>query len=240
MAAVRAAFRRVILKLSGETLGRKGGEAFDLAALSFLCKSFRAAVEMGVELGAVVGGGNIIRGITAPAVGLPRVTADQMGMLATIINGLALREVLEREGLKTRLFSCLDVGVLAEPYHPRRAVEALEQGEIAIFAGGTGNPFVSTDTAAVFRACDIEAQVVLKATKVGGIYSADPLVDPSATRYDRVSYDEAMKLGLNIMDWPAIGLARANRIPVIVFNFWEAGALKKILMGEKIGSLLSD
>ena len=240
MAASRTAFRRVILKLSGETLGRKGGEVFDPAALSFLCKNFRSAADLGVQLGVVVGGGNIIRGVIARTIGLSRVTADQMGMLSTVINGLALLETLEREGLKGHLFSCLDVGVIAEPYHPRRAVEALERGKIAIFAGGTGSPFVSTDTAAVFRACDVEAQVVLKATKVGGIYSADPLVDPSAKRFDRISYDEAMKLGLNIMDWPAIGLARANRIPVMVFSFWETDALTKILTGEKIGSLLSD
>ncbi len=240
MVSGRAVFKRVILKLSGETLGRKGGEVFDPAALAFLCENFKSAADLGVQVGVVGGGGNLIRGVTAQAMGIGRVTADQMGMLATVINGLALREALEGAGLKARLFSSLDVGVLAERYHPRRAVESLQAGEIAIFSGGTGNPFVSTDTAALFRACDTGAEAVLKATKVDGVYSADPKIDPNARRFERISYEEAIRLGLNIMDWPALGLARANRVPVIVFDFFAPGALRKVLTGEKIGSLLAD
>jgi uridylate kinase len=229
----------VIIKLSGETLGKKGGEIFDLAALDFVARNVKEAVDAGAAVGIVGGGGNIVRGATASLLGLERTVADQMGMLATVINGLALREALLKAGLAARLFSCVDVGAIAEPYHPGRAREALSRGEVAIFSGGTGNPFVSTDTAAVLRACDIRADAVLKATKVDGVYTADPVKDPSAKKFDAITYDEAIQRGLKIMDFSAIGLAKENNVPLLVFDFWAEHALRRAVRGEKLGTIVS-
>lgn len=231
-------YKRVILKISGETLGRPGGEVIDPVALHELSGKIREGIEAGIQIGVVCGGGNIIRGRVATAEELERTTADQMGMLATVINSLAIRDVLEKDGLRVRLFSCLSLGPLADPYLPRNARRALDGGAVAIFSGGTGNPFVSTDTAAVLRACDIGADAILKATKVDGIYTADPKTDPSARRYDRISYDEALERGLGIMDPPAIALARENAIPVIVFNFWEDKSLERVIRGKPIGTVM--
>ena len=232
-------YRRVIIKLSGETLGKKGGEIFDLAALDFIARNVKEAVAAGAGVGIVVGGGNIVRGATASALGLERTVADQMGMLATVINGLALREALVQAGLPARLFSCVEVGAVAEPYHPGRAREALDRGEVGIFSGGTGNPFVSTDTAAVLRACDLKADAVLKATKVDGVYTADPVKDPAAKKFAAITYDEALQRGLKIMDLSAIALAKENRVPVLVFDFWAEHALRRAVRGERIGTLMS-
>ncbi len=231
-------YKRVILKISGETLGRPGGEVIDPVALHGLSGKIREGIEAGIQIGVVCGGGNIIRGRVATAEELERTTADQMGMLATVINSLAIRDVLEKDGLRVRLFSCLSLGPLADPYLPRNARRALAGGAVALFSGGAGNPFVSTDTAAVLRACDIGADAILKATKVDGIYTADPKTDPSARRYDRISYDEALERGLGIMDPPAIALARENAIPVIVFNFWEDKSLERVIRGKPIGTVM--
>lgn len=231
-------YKRVLLKLSGEALGKPGKEIFDPEALSYIARAVKEVIEAGVEVGIVGGGGNIVRGVTAVNLGIDRTTADGMGMLATVINGIALREALEKSDLKARLFSAIPVGSLAEPYNPRRARRALEEGEIGIFSGGTGNPFVSTDTAALLRACDIGAEVVLKATKVDGIYSADPRKDPSAEKFAEISYDEALRRGLKIMDFSAVGLAKENRVPVVVFDFWADHSLRRVVLGEKIGTLL--
>ncbi|HOO77435.1 MAG TPA: UMP kinase [bacterium] len=230
-------YRRVVLKLSGETLGRPG-EIFDAGALAFLAENVREVAEAGVEIGIVGGGGNIVRGVNAGTMGIERTAADQMGMLATVINGMALRGALEQAGLRARLFSCVPVGAVAELYSPRAARQALEDGEVGIFSGGTGNPFVSTDTAALLRACDICADAVLKATKVDGIYTADPKKDPNAVKFEELTYVKALELGLKIMDFSAFGLASENGIPVLVFDFWAEHALRRAAMGEKIGTLL--
>ena len=238
VSSLRPKYKRVLLKLSGEALGKSGEEIFDPDALGYIARTLKEVTELGVELGIVGGGGNIVRGVTAVNLGIDRTTADGMGMLATVINGIALREALEKAGLKVRLFSCIPVGTLAEPYNPRQARRALSKGEIGIFSGGTGNPFVSTDTAALLRACDIRAEMVLKATKVDGIYSADPQKDPAAKKFAEISYDEALQRGLKIMDFSAVGLAKENRIPVVVFDFWADHSLRRVVLGETIGTLL--
>ncbi len=233
------AYKRVILKISGEALGPRDGEAIDPDALEFVSGKIGEGVRTGAQLGIVTGGGNMIRGRLAAARALERTTADQMGMLATVINSLAIRDALSRAGITVRLFSSLSLGPLAAPYLPRAARQALDEGAVGIFSGGTGNPFVSTDTAAVLRACDVGASAVLKATKVDGIYTADPKTDPSARRYDRVSYAEALERDLGIMDQPAIALARENEIPVIVFNFWEENSVARVLRGDPLGTIMS-
>ncbi len=234
----RPVYDRVILKISGESLGRKGGPPFDPDALKLLIDRIAEGLESGARLGIVCGGGNIIRGRLAGTGLLDRSTADGMGMLATVINSLAIRDGLERAGIPARIFSSVPVGPLAEPYSPRAGRAALEKGEVAILSGGTGNPYVSTDTSAVLRACDLAAGAVLKATTVDGIYSADPKLDPAARRFERVSYRQALADGLGIMDGPAIALARENRIAVIVFDFQEKNAIRRALAGEPVGTIL--
>ncbi len=231
-------YGRVILKLSGEMLGDPESGTIGPTALTFVSRQIKETRESGVELGIVCGGGNIIRGRDLEGLEIDRVTADQMGMLATVINGLALRQALEKNGLEAALFSSLPTGPLAEPYSPRAARAALKTGKVAVFSGGTGNPFVTTDTAAILRACDVGAGVVLKATKVDGIYSADPETDPGAQRFDEITYDRALELGLRIMDYSAIGLAKENNIPVFVFEFREEHALKQAVSGEGRGTLM--
>lgn len=238
MAERRKIYDRVILKVSGETLGSPSGGPFDPEALELLISRIREGIEGGCRLGLVCGGGNIIRGRLAGGGLLDRTVADGMGMLATVINSLAIREGLEKSGVPARLFSSIPAGPLTEPYSPRAARAALEHGEVAVFAGGTGNSYVSTDTAAVLRACDLGAGAVLKATTVDGIYSTDPKLDPAARRFDRVSYEQALAEGLKIMDGPAIALARENRIAVIVFDFREENAVRRAVGGEPIGTIL--
>ncbi len=239
MANRRKAYDRVILKISGETLGPAGGPSFDPGALQLLVSRIGEALQGGCRLGIVCGGGNIIRGRLAGQGILERTTADEMGMLATVINGLAVRDGLERSGTPTHLFSSIPAGSLAEPYSARSARAAIDRGEVAIFSGGTGNAYVSTDTAAVLRACDTGAGAVLKATTVDGIYSADPKIDPAARKYDRVSYEQALAENLRIMDGPAIALARENKIAVIVFDFREPASLRRAASGEPVGTLLN-
>ncbi len=235
----RPVYDRVILKVSGETLGGSGGTGFLPEALSLLVSRIREGLEAGAAFGIVCGGGNIIRGRLTGTGLLDRTTADGMGMLATVINSLAIRDGLEHSQIPARIFSSLPVGALAEPYSPRAARAALDNGEVAILAGGTGNPYVSTDTAAVLRACDLGAGAVFKATTVDGIYSADPKVDPAARRFDRVSYQQALREELRIMDAAAIALARDNRIVVVVFDFQEAEAIRRALAGETVGTILA-
>ncbi len=235
----RPAYDRVILKISGETLGRSGGPPFDPEALSLLISRIREGIEAGAAFSIVCGGGNIIRGGRLTDTGLlDRTTADGMGMLATVINSLAIRDGLERSGIPARIFSCLPVGSLTEPYSARAGRAALENGEVVILSGGIGNPYVSTDTAAVLRACELDAGAVFKATTVDGIYSADPKLDPAARKFDRISYEQALAEGLGIMDGPAIALARENRIAVIVFDFREKNAIRRALAGETVGTFL--
>ncbi len=235
----RTGYDRVILKISGESLAGEDGQPFDPRSLDRLIARIRKGLESGAGLGIVCGGGNIIRGRLAGSGLLDRTTADGMGMLATVINSLAIRDGLERSGTPARLFSSVPAGTLAEPYSPRSARAAIDRGEVAILSGGTGNPYVSTDTAAVLRACDLGAGAVLKATTVDGIYSADPKTDPSARRLDRVSYARALADGLGIMDGPAIALARENRIAVIVFDFREEDAVRRAVAGEPVGTILN-
>ena len=231
-------YKKIILKLSGQALAGSDGEVFSPAALGTVAERVKAAAETGIRIGLVCGGGNIIRGRICGEIEIGRITADQMGMLSTVINGLALRDALLAAGLAVRIFSSINVAPLAEFYEPRVAGRALDDGNIVIFSGGTGNPFVSTDTAAVLRACDMSADAVIKATRVDGIYSADPEKDPSARRYRQVSYDEALEKELEIMDLPAVALAREYEIPVVVFNFHRKNSLKRLLAGEEIGTVM--
>jgi len=221
-------------------LGKKGGEVIDPDAVRFLGAKIKETIRSGVQIGIVCGGGNIIRGKLSRNDTVARTTADQMGMLATVINSMAIRDILAKENIDVRLFSSIAIAPLAEPYLPRNARQALDNGAVAIFSGGTGNPFVSTDTAAVLRACDIGADAVLKATKVDGVYTSDPNTNPDAQRYDRISYNEALEKGLEIMDLPAIALARENNIPVIIFDFWGENSIERILRGDNIGTVMAE
>jgi uridylate kinase len=205
-----------------------------------MAKRVHRLVEMGVQVGIVLGGGNIFRGLKGEAKGVSRTTGDNMGMLATIINGLAMQNALERLGLDTRLQTAIDMHQVAEPFIQRKALRHLEKGRVVIFAGGTGNPYFSTDSAAALRASEIGAEVLLKATKVDGIYSADPNLDPTAKRYDTVTYEDALRERLRVMDSAAFALCMDNRIPIVVFDFYDEDALERIVRGETIGTLVGD
>ncbi len=235
-----AAYPRILLKLSGEVLAGETGFGIQPAVLRGLADEIRDVHALGTEIGIVIGGGNIIRGVKAANEGMDRATADYMGMMAGIMNGVALQDALEGLGLATRVLSALEIQEVAEPYIRRRAVRHLEKGRIVIFAGGTGNPYFTTDTAAALRAAEVHASVVLKATKVDGIYSADPAVDTTATRYERVSYDEVMKRNLRFMDQAAISLCRENGLPIVVFDMTVAGNIRKVVAGETIGTVVGD
>ena len=232
-------FKRILLKISGEALMGDAGYGIHPAAVATVADEIREIHAMGVCVALVVGGGNIFRGIQAGEKGLDRVTADHMGMLATVINGLALQDALEKKGLPTRLMTAIGMQELAEPYIKRRAERHLEKGRVVIFAAGTGNPFFSTDTTAALRASEIAADVVLKATKVDGIYSADPQKNPGAKLYASLSYMQALEEGLRVMDATAISLCMENAIPIRVFNLFQAGNIRRIVEGESIGSLVS-
>jgi uridylate kinase len=234
-------YRRILLKLSGEALAGEQGYGIDPAVLERIAEEVRTVLAHGVGIAIVIGGGNIFRGLQASASGMDRASADYMGMLATVINGLALQNTLEKAGLMTRCQSAIDMPAVAEPYIRRRAIRHLEKGRIVIFAAGTGNPFFTTDTAAALRAVEIGAEVILKATKVDGVYSADPLQDPSAVRFDHLSYIEVLNRGLRVMDTTAISLCMENKLPIVVFNLNRPGNLHRVVMGEiGIGSLVSD
>jgi uridylate kinase len=231
-------FKRILLKLSGEALMGDGKYGISPRTLQQIASEIRDVVEMGVEIGIVIGGGNIFRGVSASAEGMDRASADYMGMLATVINALSLQDSLEKLGVYTRVQSAIEMQQLAEPYIRRRAMRHLEKGRVVIFAAGTGNPYFTTDTAASLRAMEIHAEVILKATKVDGIYSADPVKDPTATRYKTLSYLDVLKKDLKVMDSTAISLCKDNDLPIIVFDLGQHGNIIKVVSGEDVGTLV--
>ncbi len=238
-AAGRPLYRRIVLKLSGEALAGDQGYGIDPPVLDRVGAEIREVIDLGVQVAIVIGGGNIFRGIAASAAGMDRATADYMGMLATIINALALQDALEKASLQTRVLSAIEMRAVAEPYIRRRAIRHLEKGRVVIFAAGTGNPFFTTDTAGALRAVEIGADVIVKATKVDGIYSADPKKDPTARRIERVSYIEVLNQGLGVMDTTAISLCMDNKLPIVVFDLTRAGNIKRLVLGEPVGSIVS-
>jgi len=233
------AYRRIVLKLSGEALAGSQGYGVDPTVLERIASEVRDVTELGVQVAIVIGGGNIFRGLAASAGGMDRATADYMGMLATIINALALQDALEKSSLQTRVLSAIEMRAVAEPYIRRRAIRHLEKGRVVIFAAGTGNPFFTTDTAGALRAVEIGADAIVKATKVDGIYSADPRRDPTAKRIERLSYIDVLNRGLAVMDTTAISLCMDNKLPIIVFDLTRAGNIKRIVLGEAVGSIVS-
>jgi uridylate kinase len=232
------AYSRALLKLSGEALGGEKGVGLDFRVVEAFAEEIKKVHALGARLGVVVGGGNIVRGATASRQGLDRVSADYMGMLATVINALALQDVLEKVGVDTRVMTAIRMESVAEPYIRRRAIRHLEKGRVVIFAAGTGNPFFSTDTAGVLRALEVEAQVILKATNVDGIYTADPRKDPSATFLPELTYQEAIVKNYAVMDANAFGLCKANQLPIVVFNINQPDAITRVLQGERVGTLV--
>jgi uridylate kinase len=232
------AYTRALLKLSGEALGGEKGSGLDFHTVEAFAQEIKSVHALGVHLALVVGGGNIIRGTTASREGIDRVSADYMGMLATVINALALQDVLEKVGVNTRVMTAIRMESVAEPYIRRRAIRHLEKGRVIIFAAGTGNPFFSTDTAGVLRALEIEAQVILKATNVDGIYTGDPRQDPSATFIPELSYQEAIVKNYAVMDANAFGLCKANQLPIVVFNINQPGAIRRVLEGDRVGTIV--
>jgi uridylate kinase len=234
-------YKRILLKLSGEALAGEQGYGIDPAVLERLVHEIRSIRDLEVDTAIVIGGGNIFRGLQASASGMDRASADYMGMLATVINGLALQNTLEKAGLLTRCQSAIDMPAVAEPYIRRRAIRHLEKGRIVIFAAGTGNPFFTTDTAAALRAVEVGAEVILKATKVDGIYTADPLVDPQAIRLPHVTYIDVLNRGLRVMDTTAISLCMENKLPIGAFNLNTPGNLLRVVCGDPgVGSFVSD
>jgi uridylate kinase len=235
----KSVYKRVLLKLSGESLAEQdGGFGIDVEAIKNLAKEVLDGKNLGVEMAIVIGGGNIFRGATASKLGMERVTGDYMGMLATIINALALQHALEDVGVQTRVQTAIEIPQVAETYIRRRAIRHLEKGRVVIFAAGTGNPYFTTDTAASLRAVEIGADVIFKATKVDGVYSADPMEDDSAVKFSQLSYLEILKKGLQVMDSTSVSLCMDNKLPMIIFNVREKSSIKKVLMGEKIGTLV--
>jgi uridylate kinase len=235
----RPAYRRIVLKLSGEALAGSQGYGIDPPVLDRVGSEVREVVELGVQVALVIGGGNIFRGVAASAGGMDRATADYMGMLATVINALALQDALEKVGLQTRVLSAIEMRAVAEPYIRRRAIRHLEKGRVVIFAAGTGNPFFTTDTAGALRAVEIGADAIMKATKVDGIYSADPKRDANAQRLERMTYLEVLSRGLQVMDAAAISLCMDNKLPIIVFDLTRSGNIKRIVLGEAVGSIVT-
>ena len=238
-AAGRPIYSRIVLKLSGEALAGSQGYGIDPPVLDRVGADIRDVIDLGVQIAIVIGGGNIFRGIAASAAGMDRATADYMGMLATIINALALQDALEKAGLQTRVLSAIEMRAVAEPYIRRRAIRHLEKGRVVIFAAGTGNPFFTTDTAGALRAVEIGADAIVKATKVDGVYSADPKKDPTATRIAKLSYIEVLNQGLGVMDTTAISLCMDNKLPIVVFDLTRPGNMKRLVLGEPVGSIVS-
>ena len=233
------AYKRVLLKLSGEALMGSRQYGIDPLRLSEYANDIKEALAEGIQIAIVIGGGNIFRGVAAASNGMDRVQGDHMGMLATVINGLALQSALENEGVPTRLQSAIKINEVAEPFIRRKAIRHLEKGRVVIFGGGTGNPYFTTDSAAVLRAIEIEADVILKGTRVDGIYTADPEKDASASKYSSISFDDVLKKGLKVMDTTAFTLSQENELPIIVFDMNKKGNLIKILSGEQIGTTVS-
>jgi len=232
-------YKRIILKLSGEALAGERGFGLDADKVSEIAGELAEVHALGVEVAVVVGGGNIFRGLSAQASEMDRVSADSMGMLATVINAIAVQDALEKRNVSCRVMSAVAMNQLAEPYIRRRAQRHLEKGRIVIFAAGTGNPYFSTDTAASLRGMEIKADVLLKGTKVGGIYNADPVLVKDAVKYDQITYMEILKQGLKVMDLTAVSLCKDNNLPMIVFNMNEYGNIKRVVLGEKLGSLVT-
>ncbi len=234
---MKTAYRRLVIKLSGERLAGENGFGISPIVISAIACEIRDVHELGTQIGVVIGGGNVIRGITAADEGLDRAAADYMGMLASAINALALQDALEKVGLETRVLTAFEIAAVAEPYIRRRAIRHLEKGRVVVFAGGTGNPYFSTDTAAVLRAAEIHAEIILMAKNgVDGVYSADPNLDPKATRYDTLSYDEAIQKNLRVMDQTALALCRENDLPIIVFDSGVPGNICKVAAGDEVGT----
>ena len=231
-------YKRVLLKLSGEALGGEQGYGIDPITITAIAREVKQVVELGVQLSIVIGGGNIFRGLAASSKGMDRASADYMGMLATMINSLALQDALEKAGVDTRVQSAIAMAEVAEPYIRRRAIRHLEKGRVVIFGAGTGNPYFTTDTAASLRAMEIGADVILKGTKVDGVYSADPKKDPAATKYETLDYIEVLKKGLQVMDATAISLCMDNSLPIIVFDVTTEGNVVRVVCGERIGTLV--
>ena len=234
-------FKRILLKLSGEVLAnRETGECIDPERLAFMAKRVKKIHQLGCEIGIVLGGGNIFRGLSGAGKGVNRVTGDSMGMLATIINGLAMMNALESIGVPTRVMTAIEMPKLAEPFIQRKAMRHFEKGRVCIFAGGTGNPYFSTDSAAALRASEIGADALLKATKVDGIYTADPMKDPKAKKYGSLRYETALEKRLKVMDSAAFALCMDNGIPIVVFDFFDGNALMRVVRGEAVGTLVSE
>jgi uridylate kinase len=232
----RPQYKRILLKLSGEVLIGEGGYGIDPAAIQKIAQEIKEVKNLGVEVAIVIGGGNIFRGIAASAKGMDRASADDMGMLATVMNSIALQNALEKINVHTRVQTAIEMREVAEPYIRRRAIRHLEKGRVVIFAGGTGNPYFTTDTTASLRAMEIGADVILKATKVDGIYDADPLLHKGAHRYNELTYLDVLKKQLRVMDATAISLCMDHQIPIIVFNLKKKGNIKRVVLGEKVGT----
>jgi uridylate kinase len=233
-------YQRILLKLSGESLAGPEGFGIDPLRAEDVARHVKGIFEQGVEVAIVIGAGNLWRGRLGLERGMDRATADYMGMLATVMNAMALMDALERDGIVTRVQSAIEMSAVAEPYIRRRAIRHLEKGRVVIFGGGTGNPFFSTDTAAALRAMDIGADVLIKATKVDGVYDSDPMINPNAKRFDRLTYIETLNRRLEVMDSTAISLCMDNHMPILVLNLWDSDALAKALAGESVGTLVSD
>ncbi|MDZ7331315.1 MAG: UMP kinase [candidate division KSB1 bacterium] len=233
-------YKRVLLKLSGEALMGKQGLGIDPQVVNEIAIELKEVKDLGVEIGVVIGGGNIFRGLSASARGMDRVTADYMGMLATVINALALQDYLERYGVQTRVLTAIKMEQLAEPFIRRRAIRHLEKGRMVIFAGGTGNPYFTTDTAAALRAIEIEADAIIKGTKVDGVYDDDPKINPNAKKFDQLSYLDVVKKRLKVMDTTAVTLCMENHLPIIVFNLTVKENLKRLILGDSIGTIVCE
>ncbi|MGA3280065.1 MAG: UMP kinase [Smithella sp.] len=236
----KVAYKRILLKISGEALLGKQSAGVDPNVANYIAGEIKSLSEFHIQLGIVIGGGNIFRGIEASAKGMDRTTADYMGMLATVINSLALQSALEERGLPTRVQSSIEMREIAEPFIQRRAVRHLEKGRIVIFAGGTGNPYFSTDTAAALRAVEMKADVIMKATKVDGVFNADPIKDKTAVMFNKISYIDVLTKNLKVMDATAISLCRDNLLPIIIFNLQKKGNIRRAICGQKIGTYVGE
>lgn len=234
----KSRYKRILLKLSGEALAGEAGYGINVDFIKQIAEEIKSVHELKVQLGIVIGGGNIFRGVAAAVKGMDRATSDYMGMLATVINGMALQDVLEKMGVQTRVQTAIEMHEVAEPYIRRRANRHLEKGRVVIFAAGTGNPFFTTDTAAALRAIEINAEVILKATKVDGIYDKDPVKNKNAKMFKKLKYIEVLQKGLKVMDSTAISLCMDNKLPIITFNLNKAGNIKRVVMGEDVGTLV--
>ncbi len=234
----KSIYKRVLLKLSGEILAGPDGFGISGEAIEYVVEEVRSAYDTGIEMALVIGGGNIFRGVSADSQKIDRATADYMGMLGTVINGLALQGYLENHGIQTRGQTAIEMRAVAEPYIKRKAIRHLEKGRIVIFAGGTGNPYFTTDTAAALRGMEIGADIIFKATKVNGVYDKDPMTNPDAKMFEEIEFIDALRLRLKVMDSTALSLCMDNGLPIVVFNLLEAGNIKKIVSGQKIGTLV--